>query len=36
MTNTKKAVDRKVFKRTAAKTKSINIKPHIWRGGIRM
>lgn len=36
MTNTSKRIDTKVFKRTAAKTKSINIRPQIWRGGIRM
>lgn len=33
---TDKSVDRKVFKRTAAKSKKINIKPVIYRGGIRL
>lgn len=33
---TKRIKDKKVFKRTAAKTKQINIKPKIMRGGIRM
>lgn len=36
MTNTNKRKDSKVFRRTAAKTKNINIKPRIMRGGIRM
>lgn len=36
MINTNKKKDHKIFKRTAAKTKSINIKPRIMRGGIRM
>lgn len=29
-------VDRKVFKRTAAKSKKINVDPTIYRGGIRL
>lgn len=33
---TKKAKDQKIFKRTAAKTKVVNIKPKVMRGGIRM
>lgn len=28
--------DRKVFRRTAAKSKRINIDPKIYRGGIRL
>lgn len=28
--------DRKVFRRTAAKAKKINIDPKIYRGGIRL
>lgn len=36
MTNTNKKKDREIFRRTAAKTKNINIKPRIMRGGIRM
>lgn len=36
MTNTNKKTDKKIFKRTAAKTKKINIAPKIYRGGIRM
>lgn len=28
--------DRKVFRRTAAKSKKINIDPKIYRGGIRL
>lgn len=28
--------DKKAFARTAAKTKSINIGPHTYRGGIRL
>lgn len=28
--------DRKVFKRTAAAAKKINIEPRIYRGGIRL
>lgn len=31
-----KRVDSKVFKRTAAKSKKININPKIMRGGIRL
>lgn len=33
---TKKRVDRKVFRRTAARSKKININPTIFRGGIRL
>lgn len=29
-------LDRKVFRRTAAKAKKINIDPKIYRGGIRL
>lgn len=28
--------DRKVFRRTAAKAKKINVDPKIYRGGIRL
>lgn len=35
-TNTKKSVDRKIFKRTAASTKKININPKHMRGGTRL
>lgn len=28
--------DRKVFRRTAAKAKKININPTVFRGGIRL
>lgn len=28
--------DRKVFRRTAAKSKKVNINPSIFRGGIRL
>lgn len=28
--------DKKVFKRTAAKSKKINITPTVFRGGIRL
>lgn len=30
------ARDRKVFRRTASKSKKININPTIYRGGIRL
>ena len=29
-------LDRKIFKRTAAKSKKININPTVFRGGIRL
>lgn len=29
-------VDNKIFRRTAAKSKKINIDPKIFRGGIRL
>lgn len=29
-------VDKKMFRRTAAKAKKINIDPKIYRGGIRL
>ena len=35
-TNTNKKVDRKIFKRTAASTKKVNINPKNMRGGIRL
>lgn len=28
--------DRKVFRRTAAKSKKVNVNPTIFRGGIRL
>lgn len=28
--------DRKIFRRTAAKSKKINVNPTIYRGGIRL
>lgn len=36
MSKMKKKRDSKVFKRTAAKAKKINIAPKIFRGGIRL
>ena len=33
---TRPANDRKIFKRTGATTKRINVKPSVARGGIRM
>lgn len=33
-TNT--STDRKIFRRTAMKTKKVNVKPKIMRGGIRL
>lgn len=35
-TNTNKRTDRRVFKRTAASTKKINISPRVMRGGTRL
>lgn len=35
-TKVKRRKDRKIFRRTAAKTKTINIKPTGMRGGIRL
>lgn len=32
----RKSVDGKVFRRTASKSKKINIDPKIYRGGIRL
>lgn len=34
--NTKRTTDSKIFKRTAASTKKINISPKNMRGGIRL
>lgn len=34
--NTRKRVDKKVFKRTAASTKKMNVSPKPMRGGIRL
>lgn len=34
--NTVKKVDRKIFKRTAASTKKVNVAPKVMRGGIRL
>lgn len=33
---TKRTVDRKIFRRTAVKSKRINIDPKVYRGGIRL
>lgn len=32
----KKSVDKKVFTKTAVKTKKINVRPGQWRGGIML
>lgn len=32
----KKKRDRKVFRKTADKTKLVNVKPMLFRGGIRL
>lgn len=32
----RRPTDRKVFRRTAVKSKKINIDPKIYRGGIRL
>lgn len=34
--STKRSVDRKIFRRTAVKSKKINIDPKVYRGGIRL
>lgn len=34
--NTRPRNDKKVFKRTAASTKKVNVKPKVMRGGTRM
>ena len=34
--NTRPKNDRKIFKRTAASTKKVNVRPKASRGGIRM
>lgn len=31
-----RGLDRKVFRRTAARSKKINISPVVYRGGIRL
>lgn len=33
---TRKSSDKKMFRRTAVKSKKININPTIYRGGIRL
>ena len=33
---TSKKIDQKIFRRTARKTKKINISPKVSRGGIRL
>ena len=33
---TRKKIDQKIFRRTARKTKKINISPKVSRGGIRL
>ena len=35
-TNTNRIRDAKIFKRTAATTKKINVAPKVMRGGIRL
>lgn len=35
-TNTRKKIDKKVFRHTAATTKKINVAPKMMRGGIRL
>lgn len=35
-TNTNRRRDAKIFKRTAATTKKINVAPKVMRGGIRL
>lgn len=35
-TNTRKRIDKKIFRRTAASTKKININPKVMRGGTRL
>lgn len=32
----KKKRDRKIFRKTADKTKTVNVKPMLFRGGIRL
>lgn len=32
----KASIDKKMFRRTAAKSKKINIEPSAYRGGIRL
>lgn len=32
---TRRNIDRKIFRRTAVKTKAVNLPQHIYRGGIR-
>lgn len=32
----KKGKDKRIFSKTAAKTKKINISPGMWRGGIML
>lgn len=32
----KRRKDKRVFSKTATKTKDINVKPGEWRGGIRL
>ena len=34
--NTSKRVDKRIFSRTAASTKKINISPKVMRGGTRL
>lgn len=33
---TKKSLDKAIFKHTAQKTKAINVRPKVFRGGIRL
>lgn len=33
---TKHSVDQKIFRRTAVKSKKINVEPRVFRGGTRL
>lgn len=35
-TRVRRAKDRRIFSRTASKTKRINVNPSFYRGGIRL
>ncbi|WGL31228.1 DNA binding protein [Dipodfec virus UOA04_Rod_815] len=36
MVNTRRRRDRRMFRKTAVRTKRVNISPVIYRGGIRL
>lgn len=36
MTNLRHSIDKKIFRNTAKKTRSINLSPRVSRGGIRL